>query len=98
MSEGMFSKQEGLILSAFGKWWSTQAPNYAELTGVLQAGFRELAFRAWTAGVESTAATDLLEACKALANQEDWQGEDIEPNSPVGRARAAIAKAEREKP
>jgi len=37
---------------------------------------------------------DLLEACKALVRQEDWQGEDIDPLSPVGKARAAIAKAE----
>lgn len=39
------------------------------------------------------AAPDLLAACKRLAKQEDWEGEGVDPESPVGRAWAAIAKA-----
>jgi len=39
------------------------------------------------------AAPELLEALMALARQEDWEGEDVNPDSPVGRAWAAIAKA-----
>jgi hypothetical protein len=40
------------------------------------------------------AAPDMLEALKELAKQEDWIGEDISPDSPIGKAWAAIAKAE----
>jgi len=40
------------------------------------------------------AAPELLEALKALSHQEDWIGEDAPCGSPIGRAWAAIAKAE----
>jgi len=40
------------------------------------------------------AAPELLEALKALCEQEDWEGEDIQPGTPIWKARAAIAKAE----
>ena len=40
------------------------------------------------------AAPDLLEACKGLYNQEDWANEDIDSNSPISKAKIAIAKAE----
>lgn len=39
------------------------------------------------------AAPELLEALEALYVQEDWEGEDIDPASPIGKARAAIASA-----
>lgn len=38
--------------------------------------------------------TELLEALKALIRQEDWEGDDVSPDSPIGKARAVIAKAE----
>jgi hypothetical protein len=39
------------------------------------------------------AAPDLYAALEALCRQEDWEGEDIPPDSPVGMARAALARA-----
>lgn len=43
------------------------------------------------------AAPELLEALEALLGQEDWtRGEDVDPRSPVGLARAAIRKAKGE--
>lgn len=36
------------------------------------------------------AVTDLLDALKTLARQEDWQGDDVDPDSPVGKAWTAI--------
>jgi len=40
-------------------------------------------------------APDLLAALRGLVNQDDWEGEDIAPDSPIGKARAALARAER---
>ncbi len=39
------------------------------------------------------AAPDLLAACVALCNQEDWGDLGASPGSPIGRGRAAISKA-----
>jgi hypothetical protein len=36
-------------------------------------------------------APQMYEALKALASQEDWEGEDIPANSPVGKAWAVLA-------
>ena len=36
----------------------------------------------------------VLEALKSLVSQEDWQGEHVDPASPVGKAFATIAAAE----
>lgn len=38
--------------------------------------------------------TELLEALKGLAKQEDWQAEDVSPDSPIGKAWKVINKAE----
>ena len=40
---------------------------------------------------------DMLEALEALYKQEDWNGEDIPDDSPIGKARKAIQKARGEK-
>ena len=40
-------------------------------------------------------APDLLAALRGIINQDDWEGEDIAPDSPIGKARAALARAER---
>lgn len=42
------------------------------------------------------AAPDLLAALEAMVNMEDWSQEDIDPQSTVGRAYAAIAAAKGE--
>ena len=39
------------------------------------------------------AAPELLEALELLVAQEDWYREEVPPESPVGKAYAAIAKA-----
>lgn len=39
------------------------------------------------------AAPELLSALESLVRQEDWHGEDVPAESPIGRAMAAIAKA-----
>jgi hypothetical protein len=39
------------------------------------------------------AAPDLLEALEELVAQEDWEGEEVNPMSPVGKAFAVIARA-----
>ena len=40
------------------------------------------------------ASREMYESLKALANQEDWYQEDVPPDSPVGKAYKALAKAE----
>ena len=46
---------------------------------------------------DPSAVRELLEALEALVVQEDWEGDDVLPDSPIAKARAAIAKARGEK-
>lgn len=39
-------------------------------------------------------APEILKALKELAKQEDWEGEDVSPDSPVGKAWKLISKVE----
>lgn len=39
------------------------------------------------------AAPEMLDVLEVLAKQEDWEGDDVRPDSPIGRAWAVIAEA-----
>lgn len=78
-----------------GPWETTGEDDGTYSVRALQGG--EVVARAICHEANSrliAASPDLLAACKALCNQEDWGEPDAPIDSPLGKGRAAISKAE----